>query len=182
MPIYTKTGDKGTTSLFGGKRLSKSDIQIDTYGSIDELSSFIGLIISHLNRQQAEEKQYKELLLTIQKELYEVMGVLAGAKTDIASLEYSITIFEKTIDEIQGKLPKLNRFILPGGNELAAIVHIARTVCRRAERRTVNLYNEQASHEEESESISLIMKYLNRLSDLLFVLARWYGKDNEIIT
>ena len=134
MPIYTKTGDKGTTSLFGGKRLSKADIQIEAYGTVDELTSFLGMITVKIS-----SKKEQTFFTTIQKDLYQIMGDLAGYHSPIESLSQRITLFEQTIDTLEKKLPKLNRFILPGGTELSAWFHIVRTVCRRAERNVVAL-------------------------------------------
>lgn len=174
MPIYTKTGDKGQTSLFGGKRLSKADIQIEAYGTVDELTSFLGMITVKIKPQID-----KDFITYIQKDLYTIMGVLAGANSPIESLSERITLFEQKIDELEKKLPKLTRFILPGGTELAAWFHIARTVCRRAERNVVALHTTKQLNDT---TIILCIQYLNRLSDLLFTLARWYNKKNEIIT
>jgi len=165
MAIYTKTGDDGTTALYGGKRISKANYQVETYGLIDELTSFIGLTATKVNN-----KKNKQLLINIQKDLYKIMGFLSGAKTDLLFLENQVLTFEKTIDEIERKLPKLNKFILPGGNELSSWFHILRVICRRAERNVVRFDNN-----------IIIVKYLNRLSDLLFVMARTYGKNKEII-
>src|SRR3989344_3918100 len=116
MSIYTRTGDLGTTSLFGGKRISKADCQIETYGSIDELTSYIGLVVVKLKNTQD-----KNLLIQIQKDLYQIMSFLSGAKIDLFFLEKKVLVFEKTIDEIEKKLPKLNKFILPGGNEISSL-------------------------------------------------------------
>ena len=174
MPIYTKTGDKGETSLFGGKRLLKSDLQIDAYGTIDELTSFLGMIIVKIT-----DKNDATFLTQIQKDLYQIMGVLAGANSPIESLSQRITLFEQKIDTMESNLPKLHRFILPGGTELAAWFHIVRTVCRRAERDTVSL---NTKGQISSDIMMLIIQYLNRLSDLLFIYARWYNKEHEILT
>lgn len=174
MPIYTKTGDTGETSLFGGKRLSKADIQIEAYGTIDELTSFLGMIIVKI-----KSKKDQEFLTIIQKDLYQIMGVLAGANSPIESISERITLFEQTIDKLEGKLPKLHRFILPGGTELSAWLHIVRTICRRAERNIVAL---QSTKKMNAETLLLSIQYLNRLSDLLFTYARWYNKENEILT
>lgn len=174
MPIYTKTGDRGETSLFGGKRLSKADIQIEAYGTIDELTSFLGMVIV-----KTDEKKDKEFFTVIQKDLYQIMGVLAGANSPIESLSERITLFEQTIDIVEEKLPKLHRFILPGGTESAAWFHIVRTICRRAERNLVAL---QATKKINEQTMMLNIQYLNRLSDLLFTYARWYNKEHEILT
>ncbi len=170
MAIYTKTGDDGTTALFGGKRLSKTADVIEAYGTVDELTSFIGLIVVKL-----KNKEDKNFLITIQKDLYAIMAFLAGLNKPIVELLPHITLFEQKIDKIQSKLPKLTRFILPGGSKLAAQFHILRVVCRRAERRVVKLKQLTINHE-----LSTSIQYLNRLSDLLFVFARWYGKNSEV--
>lgn len=163
MPIYTKTGDRGTTSLYGGIRVLKSDPRVDAYGTVDELTSFIGLVGSII-----KNKNHRTLLVEIQKDLYHIMGTLAGAKTDLNYLEKKITAFEKTIDAMDKKLPRLRRFIIPGGEKVSSWFHILRAVTRRAERKTLK-------HDP------IIVKYLNRLSDLFFTMARIYGKDKEII-
>ena len=168
MPIYTKTGDSGQTSLFGGKRLSKSDPQIEAYGTVDELTSFLGMIIV-----KTKSKEDKEFLTLIQKDLYQIMGVLAGANSPIEVISERVKLFEQKIDVMESKMPKLHRFILPGGTETASWFHIVRTVCRRAERSVVAV-----------NSAPLIIQYLNRLSDLLFVLARYVslreGKTDSV--
>lgn len=171
MSIYTRTGDKGKTSLYGGKRVSKSDPQVEAYGSIDELTSFIGLI--SLKLKVKSEKLY---LLEIQKDLYQIMAFLSGSNVTVNYLNKRVIEFEKQIDRMDKKLPKLTRFILPGGNELSAWFHILRTICRRSERNAVRLFNNLTIKQSNNE---LILKYLNRLSDLFFTLARYYtrGKD-----
>ncbi len=166
MPIYTRTGDSGTTALYGGKRLLKSDLQVEAYGSIDELTSFIGLVVNKLiNRKD------KFFLISLQKDLYQIMAVLSGANIDPKFLfEEKVLTFENKIDELEKKLPKLNKFILPGGTEISSWFHILRVICRRAERNVIRFDNN-----------IVIVKYLNRLSDLLFVMARTYGKNKEIV-
>src|SRR3989339_610967 len=170
MPIYTRTGDNGTTSLFGGKRISKADCQVETYGSIDELTSYIGLVIVKI-----KNKQDKNLLIEIQKDLYQIMSFLSGAKIDLLKLENKVLVFEKTIDEIEEKLPKLNKFIIPGGNEISSLFQINRVICRKAERRNIDYFNKNKITSNELR----IIKYLNRLSDLFFDMARKYGKNKE---
>lgn len=173
MKIYTKTGDKGKTSLLGGTRVSKSHERINAYGTIDELNSFLGLV-SDLDKEENRVK----LIRKIQSRLFTVGSSLA-AETDKAKnykpdLEESdIVELEKAIDSMNESLPKMKNFILPGGNELVSSTHIARTVCRRAERLIVKL--------SESENIEeIITIYLNRLSDYLFVLARKQGFDLNV--
>jgi cob(I)alamin adenosyltransferase len=171
MPIYTRTGDTGTTSLYGGKRISKADCQVETYGSIDELTSYIGLVVVKL-----KSKKDASFLIGIQRDLYQIMSFLSGAKVDLKLLENKVQIFEKTIDEIENKLPKLNKFILPGGNEISSLFQIVRVLCRKAERRCIDYFNLKHITDYELR----IIKYLNRLSDLFFDYARKYGKNREI--
>lgn len=172
MPIYTRAGDSGITSLYGGKRISKADCQVETYGSIDELTSFVGLAVVKL-----KNKKETSFLIEIQKDLYRIMSFLSGAKKDLFFLENKVLIFEKTIDKIEKKLPKLNKFIIPGGNEISALFQILRVLCRKAERRIIDYFNKK----NITSSELLIVKYLNRLSDLFFDLARKYGKNNEVV-
>ena len=173
MPIYTRTGDKGTTSLYGGKRINKYDIQVEAYGSVDELTSYLGLI--------AVEKitpAHKKLLINIQKNLYEIMAFLASAPVPIVDLEGMVKEFEQNIDKLSTKLPKLNRFILPGGTKASALFQVARTICRKGERDVTKSLQKGRSNLTKKEFV--ILQYLNRLSDLLFILARYYGKGKEI--
>ncbi|GAB4218637.1 MAG: cob(I)yrinic acid a,c-diamide adenosyltransferase [Candidatus Microgenomates bacterium] len=166
MHIYTKTGDKGETSLFGGKRVLKSDVQIEAYGQIDELTSFIGLV-------STITKKDEQFLIQIQKDLYRIMAYLSGAKINLDFLEKRVLDFEKRIDEIEKNLPKLNNFIIPGADEHSAWFHILRTICRRVERVVVKL--------NQQKPVLNIITYFNRLSDLFFVLARKYGKNKELL-
>ncbi len=178
MAIYTRNGDKGITSVYGGKRVIKSDLQIEAYGTIDELSSFIGLIFSKIKK-----KHERNFLVEIQKDLYKIMSYLSGKKdVDLTFLEKKVSHFEKKINEIEKKLPRLNRFIIPSGNELSSIIHIARTICRRAERKVVRYLNinNQKPATSQLTNQQLTIKYLNRLSDLFFQLARFYN-TNEIV-
>lgn len=175
MSIYTKTGDKGTTALFGGKRVSKSNLQIEAYGSVDELSSFLGLLIYKL-----KPTTYKLFLIDIQKDLYKIMAHLAGAKVKLSYLENKVKLFENKIDELEDKLPKLTRFILPGGNELSAWFHILRVVCRRCERTVVKFFSSNEAMKQFNNGA--ILKYLNRLSDFFFTLARWQNKGKDLMT
>ncbi len=165
MPIYTRTGDTGTTGLYGGKRLSKSDLQVEAYGNIDELTSFIGLV-----KEKIKDKNDKLFLISLQKDFHQIIAVLSDAKINLKFLEARVLDFENTIDSLEKKLPKLTRFILPGGTEISGWFHILRVICRRAERSVVRFNNNV-----------LIVRYLNRLSDLLFVMARTYGKNKEVV-
>lgn len=172
MKIYTKTGDKGTTALYGGLRLSKSELRIEAYGTVDELNSFLGLVTTHF-----EEKEYSDLMQNIQSRLFDIGTHLAaepGKKNLILPEipEASITLLEQYIDKMNEHLPELKFFILPGGNEASAVCHIARTVCRRAERCVVRL-------SEKDIADPILVQYLNRLSDFLFVLARKLAQDGN---
>ncbi len=170
MSIYTKIGDRGTTFLFNSQRTSKADLQLEACGSVDELTSFIGLTITKL-----KEKEDRELLLTIQKNLHQLMAVLAGKRIKLSNLETAVKIFEQIINKTEAGLPKLHRFILPFGTELTGWFHLLRTVCRRAERSVVRFLNQQS----KTNNLEVVLKYLNRLSDLFFILARKYGKKNK---
>lgn len=172
MSIYTRTGDSGMTGLYGGKRISKADCQVETYGSIDELTSYIGLVVVDLN-----DKKEKDFLINIQRDLYLIMSFLSGAKIDLSPLEAKVTVFEKTIDSIEKKLPKLTHFIIPGGNKASAMFQILRVVCRKAERRNIDFFNKSKIGNDQL----IVVKYLNRLSDLFFDLARKYGKNSEVV-
>jgi cob(I)alamin adenosyltransferase len=168
--IYTKTGDGGKTSLIGGTRVPKSHIRINAYGTVDELNSFIGLL-----GDQLSDIHYRELLREIQDRLFTIGSSLAcDPKKEISMQipdlhESDIHLLEKEIDSMNGELPEMKSFILPGGNNKVSIAHICRTICRRTERIIVEL---DASEPLEQP---LIVKYLNRLSDFLFVLARYIG-------
>lgn len=165
MKIYTKTGDQGSTSLFGGKRVLKSDLRIDTYGTIDELNSWIGVL-----RDQSVNQNRSATLIEIQDRLFTIGSILAtepgNTKVKIPALsETDITFLEKEIDAMDTLLPPMKFFVLPGGHQAVSFGHVARTVCRRAERLVIAL--------NQVDPISdLVIKYLNRLSDYLFVLCR----------
>ena len=170
MKIYTKKGDKGETSLLGGTRVKKSHIRIESYGTVDELNSWIGLI-----RDQQIDQGTKKLLVRIQDRLFTIGSHLAsdpakkGMKIpDIK--EEDITALEKEMDKMNEVLPEMKNFVLAGGHPIVSYCHIARCVCRRAERCTVSL-----ADEEKVEAIIII--YLNRLSDYLFVLSRKLSHD-----
>lgn len=167
--IYTKTGDTGDTSLFGGKRLPKSHVRIESYGTIDELNAFLGLI-----RDSVAAERVRALLKDIQDRLFDIGAYLAmdPDKEMPASgiRDADIEQLEKAIDEADKELPELKNFILPGGHPTVSYCHIARCVCRRAERRVVALAGEEKVD-------GRVIRYLNRLSDFLFVLARKLSKD-----
>jgi cob(I)alamin adenosyltransferase len=170
MKIYTKTGDKGQTSLLGGSRVPKHHLRIESYGTIDELNSYIGLL-----RDQAINAKHIEVLLEIQDRLFTIGSYLASepqkSKVKIPLLnEEDVVFLEKQIDELNEALPPMRSFILPGGHTTVSFCHIARCVCRRAERLVVHL--------SETETVSdTILRYLNRLSDYLFVLARKLSEE-----
>ena len=172
MKIYTKTGDKGTTSLIGGTKVSKSHIRIESYGTVDELNSFIGLCIDCIN-----DTKSKITLKEIQDRLFTIGSSLASdpekSKMKIPDLkEDDVTLLENEMDKMNEHLPEMKSFILPGGLAANSICHIARCVCRRAERLAVAL--------SENEPVEpLVIKYLNRLSDYLFVLSRKISRDAD---
>ena len=170
--IYTKTGDDGTTGLFGGARLPKHHIRIEAYGTVDELNAVIGWLMSYTHLEKSHS-----LLQIIQSRLFTVGSNLASDpdKEMITPdlVPGDITMIESAIDEMQSQLPELKHFILPGGSPAVSAAHMARTVCRRAERRCVAL-----SYESGVEPV--IILYLNRLSDYFFVLARWIGHQEGI--
>ena len=168
--IYTKTGDKGETSLIGGKRVPKYHERIEAYGTVDELNSYIGLI-----RDLEVNQHIKSILLEIQDRLFTAESLLAEDKETSTRIlpqlyEKDIFLLENEIDEMNKDLPVLNSFILPGGHYIVSHCHIARCICRRAERITIKLA-------ENYQVSDLVIKYLNRLSDFLFVLARKIAYD-----
>lgn len=170
MKVYTKTGDKGTTALIGGTRVAKHHLRIDSYGTVDELNSYIGLI-----RDQQISEQYKTILKEIQDRLFTVGASLASdpqkSKMTIPDLhESDVELLEKEMDKMNDELPALRHFVLPGGHTTVSFCHLGRTVCRRAERLVVELAEDGTVNE-------LVIKYLNRLSDYLFVLGRKLAKD-----
>ncbi|PWH81236.1 cob(I)yrinic acid a,c-diamide adenosyltransferase [Brumimicrobium oceani] len=174
MKIYTKTGDEGQTSLIGGKRVSKNDLRIDSYGTVDELNSWIGLVRDH---EEIGKDQFNQLI-EVQDRLFTIGSLLAtqpdGTKMKLPLiLESDISFLETSIDEMNESLPPMRHFVLPGGKKILSHCHIARCVCRRAERLTVGL-------NDNSEQYKFAMKYLNRLSDYLFVLSRKIANDLEI--
>lgn len=177
MKVYTKTGDKGTTALFGGTRVPKDHIRIESYGTVDELNSYIGLV-----RDQDINPHYKEILAVIQDRLFTVGAILATPpdkevlkngklRLNIPKIiESDIELLENEIDSMESDLPPMTHFVLPGGHTTVSYCHIARCVCRRAERLAVHLNHNEAIDE-------YVIKYLNRLSDYLFVMARKLSSD-----
>ena len=172
MKIYTKTGDKGFTSLIGGVKVPKSNMRIHAYGTVDELNSYIGLV-----RDLSSEEHDREVLYRIQNLLFTIGSHLAAhpekSKMKLPEiLETDVEQLEKEIDEMNEVLPALTNFVLPGGHPHASHCHVARCICRRAERLTVEL--------SETEMVEpIIIKYINRLSDYLFTLARKISLDNK---
>lgn len=170
MKIYTKTGDQGLTSLIGGTRVKKSHLRIDAYGTVDELNSFLGLV-----RDQPVNAARQGLLQEIQDRLFTIGASLASdpdrSRMKIPDLlEADIERLEKEIDAMEAHIPPLKVFVLPGGHQSVSFCHIARCVCRRAERLVIAL-------QEESFVEELVIKYLNRLSDYLFVLSRMMASE-----
>jgi len=165
MSVYTRFGDKGKTSLYAGKIVSKASLRVNAYGTLDELNSFLGIVLS-----QAADKRIKKEIKLIQNDLFEIGASLASPATNKHEalekyLKKRVLSFEKEIDNLTKKLPELENFILPGGGKSGSNLHFARTLARRAERRVVEL--------SEKEKVNpQILIYLNRLSDLLFTYAR----------
>jgi cob(I)alamin adenosyltransferase len=176
IPIYTRFGDKGKTALHTGKTVSKGSARVEAYGNLDELNSFLGVVVS-----QIKDRKIKQEILEIQSDLFEIGACLAspGEKEHqklAQKLKTRVLEFEKEIDFLTTKMPKLKHFILPSG-KTGSLLHYARTVARRAERRTVQLA-------EKEVVLSEILVYLNRLSDLLFTFARYINyqeKQTEVI-
>ncbi len=171
--IYTKTGDKGETSLIGGVRVPKFHLRIESYGTIDELNSHLGMV-----KDMANDRHTREVIYEIQDRLFTIGSVLASdpekSKMKVPDLHLNdVTMLETEMDKMEEHLPELKNFILPGGHPSVSACHIARCVCRRAERLVVQL-------QTESEVPEIISVYLNRLSDYLFMLSRWISKELKI--
>lgn len=174
MKIYTKGGDKGTTSLVGGKRVAKNHPRVEAYGDVDELISFIGLVIS-----DAPQGHERDVLEKIQKELMLVSAHFASdssAKKMKELSEDDVTFLEKEIDRMTDEIPTQTAFVLPGAPRVSSECHVARTICRRAERHSLAIFpSEKGETEPENiDSVERGIKYLNRLSDYLFTLGRYY--------
>jgi len=169
--IYTKTGDKGETSMLGGKRISKSCLEMEAIGEVDELNAGLGVLIAKLDSEVGKK------LIQIQHKLFVIGSNLAGLQTDLDNLakleKKDIEYLENWIDEMDSDLPKLTNFILPGGCEESALSYQAQAVCRRAERVMIGL-------SEKYEIDEFLKQYLNRLSDLLFTLGRWLNKQEGV--
>ena len=177
MSVYTRFGDKGKTSLYAGKTVSKASLRVNTYGTLDELNSYLGVILS-----KTKDKKLKKSLNEVQNDLFEIGAALASESTVkhkflSKDLKERVLGFEKEIDSLTKKLPELENFILPGGGVTGASLHFARTLTRRVERRVVEL-------SEKEKVLAEVIIYLNRLSDLLFTYARninYKEKQKEII-
>ena len=174
MKIYTKTGDKGTTSLIGGKRVPKNHQRIEAYGTVDELIAFLGVLRDHVNNPDIQKN-----IINIQDKLMVCAAILATDdnvhQVNIPKLsEDSVVWLETEIDKMEQGLSTLNKFLLPGGHPAVSFCHVARTTCRRAERMTIGI-------EEKMTSSDNVVRYLNRLSDYLFVLSRRLSIDNQAI-
>ncbi|KAA2240468.1 cob(I)yrinic acid a,c-diamide adenosyltransferase [Chitinophaga agrisoli] len=187
--IYTKTGDKGKTSLIGGTKVPKSHIRIDTYGTIDELNSYIGLVNDHITANAGNmtaanaattPATTNALLKEIQDRLFTIGAALAcdpekETKMSIPDLKpEDVLLLEKSMDQLNEELPEMKAFVLPGGHIAVSTCHVARCVCRRVERLCVGM------QELELFIDPLILQYINRLSDYLFVLARWIGHRLQV--
>ena len=174
MKIYTRTGDTGETALFDGRRVPKADLRVDAYGEIDELNAALGLLLA-----EGVDRDVHAMLEAVQRDLFAVGGRLADPGKRIAERVHKVAIgaaeiarLEGWIDALEGELAPLRRFILPGGSRAGALAHLARTVCRRAERRMVLLGPEAFEPE--------LLAYVNRLSDFLFVLARALNRRSGV--
>jgi cob(I)alamin adenosyltransferase len=178
MKIYTKTGDNGTTALYGGTRVLKNDLRIEAYGTVDELNSYLGLI-----RDQKEAANERVFLIEIQKNLFHIGAILATPpekavlkngkqRLDVTKMT-SEQLLEQAMDVMNENLPEMTHFVLPGGLPIVSYCHIARCICRRAERFIVSLH-------QEEEVAPTVLKYINRLSDYFFVLARKFAFENEV--
>ena len=174
MKIYTKTGDKGETGLFGGSRVSKADLRVEAYGTVDELNSVLAVVIEHMGQMDLSV----DGLLSVQDMLFRIGSHLASLDNPKSAFlpelnPLEIKRLENEIDELTNELPPLKNFILPGGCLSNAYCHVARSVCRRAERRVVGL-------DSSLDSVAFIIQYLNRLSDYLFVLSRQLAKEQGV--
>ncbi|PMD97571.1 ATP:cob(I)alamin adenosyltransferase [Siphonobacter sp. BAB-5405] len=174
MKIYTRTGDQGTTALISGRRLSKADARIEAYGTVDELNSYVGMV-----RDQAVNASRRAILKEIQDRLFTIGSHLADDPERHTSRplpdlwDADVTLLEQQMDEMDAQLPLLRQFVLPGGHPSVSFAHLARTVCRRAERLVVAL-------SEISPVEPIIIQYLNRLSDYFFVLSRHMAQELQV--
>ncbi len=180
MPIYTKTGDKGKTALRTNERVWKDSVRVESYGTVDELNAYLGVVLSYIDTDAKKELRYvADLVVTVQNDLFFIGSYIAnpGEKRDLTVLNKHITYFEDEIDGMTEQMPELKNFILPGGGKVGASLQYARTISRRAERKLVSLHKAEGVEKE-------ILQYINRLSDLLFTLSRFANyveKKKEII-
>ena len=173
MPIYTRTGDKGKTSLFDGTRVLKSHIRVETYGTIDELNAVLGVVTAEMKSEKGKVGKIEKELQEIQHDLLTIGSALAMPHPlPVHGLEKRTKEFETLIDELTEKLPELKNFILPGGGKAGAFLHVCRTIARRAERQLVSLM-------EKEDVDETIVTYLNRLSDVFFTMARYVNYDEK---
>jgi len=177
MKIYTKTGDEGKTSLYGGKRVSKSSLQIDSYGTLDELNVYVGLV-----RSKDSIGNQKEVLKEIQDRLFSIGSHLASdlEKTKLKKpeiLDSDVTFLEKNIDEMESTLEPLKHFVLPGGSDAVSYAHLARVICRKSERIMVALLEDDILCDLVQ---GVMLQYINRLSDYFFVLSRFIAKNEDV--
>ncbi|MBB4078539.1 cob(I)alamin adenosyltransferase [Lewinella aquimaris] len=172
MKIYTRTGDRGETGLFSGRRVSKADPRVEAYGTVDELNACMGLLRDHVAPSDPHGSRVRAQLLEQQKLLFALGAALADDRegNSYQLPEGASGMLETYMDEMDRELPKMTHFVLPGGSPAVSFAHLARTVCRRAERRTVEL----------AELDSAIIVYLNRLSDYLFVLSRYLAQTGNV--
>jgi cob(I)alamin adenosyltransferase len=178
--VYTRTGDKGETSLVGGRRLAKDHLRIESYGTVDELNAIVGIARSLILEQKsfAHRQQTGEVLQGIQQKLFDLGSELATHAEDfyegqIKAVESDVKWLEQLIDTLNAKIEPLKSFVLPGGNLINAHLHQARTVCRRAERLVIRFSKDETTN-------PYLIKFLNRLSDLFFVLARWVSHELKV--
>lgn len=175
MAIYTRTGDDGTTGLYGGTRVSKTCVQVEAYGALDELTTTLGIFITYIS-----DKKEARFIEDIQRDLYVIMGFLANAPTELENQKDKVVQFENKIDALTTQLPPLTSFIIPGGSKASSWAHMARVSCRNAERVVIlHLQKEKSMNNKNSK---IIRTYLNRLSDLLFIYARIFNENKDILS
>lgn len=177
--IYTREGDQGKTSLFSNERVWKSSKRVNAYGSLDELNSFIGVVLSFCTNKNTCHKYIVQILKTIQNDIFYVCSSIADTNGKVIDIDLKkrTIYFEEKIDEMTKKMPELSNFILPGGSKVASLLHVVRSISRRAERQIVNLLKDEKIDKE-------VIPYINRLSDLFFTMARFANykeRKNDII-